>query len=168
MDGTVRVVGGLRTAAGALVLAALRAERPSDALAALRSSPGAARLLRQLFVVSLRRCFAVRNPREITWYVRDLLEWRDLPAGGELARRAEALIRSALGEPALAAAVPAGSRYEIMCHVVGDLARPPGASQGLVETLIEQAERRLDRYPEPAAPSSRTPVPLGSGRNQRR
>jgi hypothetical protein len=141
-------VGGLRTAAGTLVLDALRRERPSDALAALRGSPSASRLLTQLFVVSLRRCFAGRDPREIAGYVRDLLEWRELPSRGELARRTEALIRAALGEPSLAAAVPAGWQYEIMCLVVGDLARPPGAPQGLIEALIEQSERRVDRYSE--------------------
>jgi hypothetical protein len=115
-------------------------------------------LLTQLFVVSLRRCFAGRDPQEITRYVRDLLEWRELPARGGLARRTEALIRAVLGEPALAAAVPAGCRYEIMCHVVGDLARPPGAPVGLIEALIEQAERRVERFPElvvPAVPDRR-------------
>ena len=99
----------------------------------------------------LRRCFAGRDPREITGYVRDLLEWRELPTRGRLARWTEALIRAVLGEPALAAAVPAGCRYEIMCHVVADLVRPPGAPPGVLEALIEQAERRVDRYPEPAA-----------------
>lgn len=133
---------------------ALRGERPSDGLTALRGSPGGSRLLTELFVVSLRRCFAARDPREITPYVRDLLEWCDLPAHGGLARRTEALIRAVLGEPALAAAVPAGCRYEVMCHVVGDLARPPGAPEGLIEALIEQAERRIERYPEPVAPAS--------------
>jgi hypothetical protein len=123
-------------------------------LAALRGSPGASRLLTQLFVVSLRRCFAGRDPREITQYVRDLLEWRELPAYGGLARRTEALIRAMLGEPALAATVPAACRYEIMCHVVGDLARPPGAPAGLIEALIEQAERWVERDPEPAVPAS--------------
>jgi hypothetical protein len=59
-----------------------------------------------------------------------------------------------LGEPALATAVPAGCRYQIICHVVGDLARPPGAPDGLIEALIEQAERRIERYPEPATPLS--------------
>jgi hypothetical protein len=144
-------VSGQRTAAGSRVVDALHRERPFDALLALSGSPGAARLVTQLFVVSLRRCFAGRDPREITCYVRDLLEWRELGAHGRLARRTEALIRAVLGEPGLAAAVPAGSRYEIMCHVVGDLARPPGAPPRLLETLIELAERRADRYPEPAA-----------------
>ena len=136
--------------AGSGVLDALHSERPSDALAALRGSPAVVRLVTQLFVVSLRRCFAGRDPRGITSYVRDLLEWRELPARGRLARCTEALIRAVLGEPALAA-VPAGSRYEIMCHVVADLVRPPGAPPGVLEALIEQAERRVDRYPEPAA-----------------
>jgi hypothetical protein len=144
-------VGGRRTAAGSGVLDALHDERPADALAALRGSPGAVRLVTQLFVVSLRRCFAGRDPRAITGYVRDLLEWRELPARGRLARWTEALIRAVLGEPALAAAVPAGCRYEIMCHVVADLVRPPGAPPGVLEALIEQAEQRVDRYPEPAA-----------------
>jgi hypothetical protein len=132
------------------VLDALRSERPTDALAALRGSPGVSRLVAQLFVVSLRRCFGGHDVRKITRYVRDLLEWCELPAGGQLARRTEALIRAVLGEPALGAAVPADRRYEIVCVVVGDLARPPGAPPGLVETLIELAERRVDRYPEPA------------------
>jgi hypothetical protein len=144
-------VGGQRTAAGTLVLGALHGERPSDALAAFRGSPGAARLVTQLFVVTLRRCFAGRDPREITGYVRDLLEWRELPARGRLARSTEALIRAVLGEPALAATVPAGCRYDIVCHVVGDLVRPPGAPPDVLAALIDQAERRVDRYPEPAA-----------------
>jgi hypothetical protein len=135
----------------------LHGERPSAALAALSGSPGAARLLTQLFVVSLRRCFAGRDPREITGYVRDLLEWRQLPACGRLARRTEALIRAVLGEPALAAAVPAGCRYEIMCHVVGDLVRPPGAPPGVLQALIDQAERQVDRYPAARATAARQP-----------
>ena len=144
-------MSGQRTAAGTHVLHALHGDRPSDALLALRGSPSAVRLLTQLFVVSLRRCFAGRDAREITRYVRDLLEWRELSARGLLARRTEALIRAVLGEPDLAAAVPAGARYEIMCNVVGDLARPPGAPAGLLDVLIEQAERRVERYREPAA-----------------
>jgi hypothetical protein len=140
----------VRTAAGTLVLEALRSERPANALGALRGSPGASGLVAQLFVVSLRRCFAGHDLRQITRYVRDLLEWCELPARGQLARRTEALIRAVLGEPALLAAVPAACRYEIVCVVVGDLVRPPGAPPGLVETLIEQAERRIDRDPEPA------------------
>lgn len=142
-------MGEGRTAAGTLVLDALRSEHPTAALAALRGSPGASRLLAELFVVSLRRCFAGRDPREITRYVRDLLQWCELPARGELARRTEGLIRAVLGEPALAAAIPLACRCEIVGAVIGDLDRPPGAPPGLIETLIEQAESRVERYPEP-------------------
>jgi hypothetical protein len=138
-----------------VVLQALRDEDPVPALMALRDSPRAERLLTQLFVVALRRCFAGRDVREITRYVRDLLDWRAMPTRRELARQAEALIRAALGEPALAGAVPAARRHEIMCYVVGDLARPPGVPPELLESLVKQAEQRVDRYPPPAGMNGR-------------
>jgi hypothetical protein len=103
------------------------------------------RLLTQLFAVALRRCFAGHDAREITAYVRDLLAWLDLPAEGAAARQTEALIRSALGEPALAGGIGAARRHEITCWVVGDLARPPGASPAVLGALLEQAEQRADR-----------------------
>jgi hypothetical protein len=137
---------GHKTYAGGLVLEALRDERPARALTRLGDSPRVVRLLGQLFAVALRRCFAGCDVREITTYVRDLLEWLELPARGELARQAEALIRAALGEPALANEVADARRHEIICWVIGDLARPPGASATVLAALLDQAEQRVDRF----------------------
>lgn len=137
------------TYAGTLVLTALRQQRPAYALHRLGDSLRAVALLRHLFTVALRRGFAGRDRREITGYVRDLLTWHRLPARGELARQGEALIRSALGEPELADGIPPARRHELVCYVVGDLVRPPGADPAVVESLVEQAELRAERY-EPA------------------
>jgi hypothetical protein len=127
------------------VLTALQDERPAYALVRLGDSPRVVALLAQLFAVALRRCFAGHDAREITGYVRDLLEWLDLPPGGGPARQTEALIRSVLGEPALATGITAARRHEITCWVVGDLARPPGANPAVLDALLEQAERRVSR-----------------------
>jgi hypothetical protein len=136
---------GQRSAPGRLVLTALQDERPAYALVRLGDSPRVVALLTQLFAVALRRCFAGHDAREITAYVRDLLEWLDLPPGGGPARQTEALIRSVLGEPALATGIAAARRHEITCWVVGDLARPPGANPAVLDALLEQAERRVSR-----------------------
>jgi hypothetical protein len=142
------------TSPAALVMQALGAERPVAALAGLHHSPRVVRLLRELFVVALRRCFGGHEVREITTYVRDLLLWLDLPAGGELARQTEGLIRATLGEPALAAGVRPACRFAIMCAVVGDLSRPPGVGPEALAELIAQAEQRVDRL-DPIAPRRR-------------
>src|SRR5262245_48896358 len=112
-------VTGQNSMPASLVLDALGAEQPAVALARLGDSPRVVRLLRQLFVVSLRRSFAGHDVREITGYVHDLLIWLDLPTGGELARQAEALIRTALGEQGLAGGIGADRGFAIMCAVVG-------------------------------------------------
>jgi hypothetical protein len=140
---------GTSTQAGRLVLAALGDERPAAALARLHEAPSATRLMRQLFVVAVRRVFAGGDPRELTAYVRDLLDWHGLPPRGALARDVEALARAALGEPRLAAGVTHGRRREIVCHVLGDLVRPPGAAPGELAALVRLAERRADRYDGP-------------------
>jgi hypothetical protein len=127
---------------GALVLRALADERPAVALASLNPAPRTVQLLSQLFVVALRRCFTGHDTREVTAYVRDLLHWLDLPDGGREAREVEALIRAALGEPALAGNIPAGRRHEIVCAVVGDLARPPGMDAEALADLVRLAESR--------------------------
>jgi hypothetical protein len=111
-------------------------------LAALHPSPRTVRLLSELFVVALRRCFAGHDTREITAYVRDLLHWLDRPDGGRQAREVEALIRAALGEPALAVGIPPVLRHEIVCAVVGDLARPPGMDTEALGELVSLAEAR--------------------------
>jgi hypothetical protein len=136
---------GQTSFAGRLVLEALQDEHPVRALARLGDSPRVVRLLDQLFAVALRRCFAAGDVREVTTYVRDLLEWLELPARGELARQTEALIRAVLGEPALITEVAEAQRYEIICWVVGDLARPPGASEVVLNALLDQAGERVDR-----------------------
>jgi hypothetical protein len=131
---------------GALILGALEEEHPAAALARLHRSPRVVRLLGQLFVVALRRSFAAHEARETTGYVYGLLVWLGLPAGGLLARQTEAVIRAALGEPALAAGVGVIRRHEIICTVVGDLARPPGPGRVELAALVTQAEQRVDRY----------------------
>jgi hypothetical protein len=131
---------------GRLILGALEDDHPAAALARLHRSPRVVRLLGQLFVVALRRSFVPHDPREITGYVHGLLTWLDLPARGLLARQTEAVIRAALGEPALAAGVGPVRRHEIICSVVGDLTRPPGPGRADLESLVVQAGLRIDRY----------------------
>jgi hypothetical protein len=137
------------TAAGRLVLEALGNEHPARSLARLSDSPRALRLLRELFTVAVRRGFVGRDPRDVTRYVNDLLGYQSLPAGGEIAREAEALIREALGEPELAQGVPERRRFELICHVVGDLARPPGLAGDDLAALVDQAEKRVARLDRP-------------------
>jgi hypothetical protein len=134
---------------GSLILRALEDEHPAAALARLHQSPRVVRTLGQLFVVALRRCFAAYDAREITGYVSGLLVWLGRPAGGLLARQAEAVIRAALGEPAMAAGIGLVRRHEIICTVVGDLARPPGPSQVELVALVRQAEQRIERFGRP-------------------
>ncbi|WP_433297802.1 hypothetical protein ACQP2F_41905 [Actinoplanes sp. CA-030573] len=137
------------TAAGRLILEALGEEYPARSLSRLSDSPRAVRLLRELFTVAVRRSFVGRDPRDVTRYVRDLLEYRSLPSGGELAREAEALIRAAIGEPELAHGLADLRRFELICHVVGDLARPPGIPAADLLALIDQAEQRVARFDRP-------------------
>jgi hypothetical protein len=137
------------TAAGRLLLDALGEESPVRSLSHLSDSPRAVRLLRELFTVAVRRSFVGRDPRDITRYVRDLLEYHSLPATGEVARETEAIIRGAIGEPELAHGVPDLRRFELICYVVGDLARPPGMPQGELAALVDQAERRVARLDQP-------------------
>lgn len=122
-----------------------------ESRAVLGGLPVPIRLLREVFAVAVRRCFAGRDPREITGYVRDLLLRRGLPADGVEAREAEAVIRTALGEWELAAGIPDERRVDIIIVVVGDLARAEavGSDEALFEALVEQAERRVARF-EPA------------------
>lgn len=134
------------TAAGRLILEALESERPARSLSRLSDSPRAIRLLRELFIVAVRRTFVGGEPRAVTRYVNDLLAYQSLPIGGEVAREAEALIRSATGEPELAHGIPDARRFELVCHVVGDLARSPG---GDLVALIDQAEKRVARFDRP-------------------
>ncbi|WP_213013527.1 hypothetical protein [Paractinoplanes toevensis] len=124
-------------------------ERPARSLSRLNDSPRAVRLLRELFIVAVRRSFVGREPRDVTRYVRDLLEYQSLPAQGELAREAEAMIRAGISEPELANGVPELRRFELICHVVGDLARPPGVPDGELLALVDQAEQRVARFDRP-------------------
>ena len=137
------------TAAGRLLLEALGEESPARSLSRLSDSPRAVRLLRELFTVAVRRSFVGREPRDITRYVRDLLEYQSMAAGGEVARETEAIIRGAIGEPELAHGVPELRRFELICHVVGDLARPPGVPSAELAGLIDQSERRVARFDRP-------------------
>ncbi|WP_030442541.1 hypothetical protein [Actinoplanes subtropicus] len=137
------------TAAGRLILEALGEERPARSLSRLIDSPRAVRLLRELFTVAVRRSFVGRESRDVTRYVRDLLDYQSLPAAGELARETEAMIRGAIGEPELAHGVPELRRFELICHVVGDLARPPGVPPAELFALVDQAEQRVARFDRP-------------------
>lgn len=132
------------TAAGRLVLEALESEHPARSLSRLSDSPRAIRLLRELFIVTVRRTFVGRDPRAVTRYVGELLAYQSLPAGGEAARQAEALIRSAAGEPELAHGIADVRRFELICYVVGDLARSGGPA-----ALIDHAEKRVARFDRP-------------------
>src|SRR6185369_3136380 len=76
------------TAAGRLILEALEEERPARSLSRLSDSPRAVRLLRELFTVAVRRSFVGRESRDVTGYVRDLLDYQSLKSDGELAREA--------------------------------------------------------------------------------
>ncbi|MEV4349634.1 hypothetical protein AB0J83_34685 [Actinoplanes sp. NPDC049596] len=133
------------TAAGRHVLEALGEEHPARSLSRLSDSPSAVRLLRELFTVAVRRSFVGRDPRDVTGYVRDLLQYQSLPTDGVLAREAEAVIRSAVGEPDLAYRIPDLRRFELLCYVVGDLVRPPGIPEAQLLDLVDQAERRAER-----------------------
>src|SRR4051794_24513708 len=113
------------------------------------------RLLRELFIVAVRRSFVGRDTRDVTRYVNDLLAYQSLPTGGEVARQAEALIRGAMGEPELAQGVPDIRRFELICHVIGDLARPPGAAGNELVALVDQAERRVAPVGPPRNPTTR-------------
>jgi hypothetical protein len=137
------------TAAGRLVLEAFESGHPARSLSRLEDSPRAIRLLRELFLVAVRRSFVGRDPRDVTRYVNDLLAYQSLPTGGEVARQTEALIRAALGERDLAAGVPDRRRFELICHVVGDLARPPGVGEAELAALVDQAETRVARLDRP-------------------
>jgi hypothetical protein len=137
------------TAAGRLVLEALEGEHPARSLSRLSDSPRAIRLLRELFIVAVRRSFVGREPRDVTRYVRDLLEYQSLPADGEVARETEALVRAAMGEPELAQGVPDLRRFELICYVVGDLVRPPGVPRAELLALVDQAEKRVARFDRP-------------------
>jgi hypothetical protein len=137
------------TAAGRLVLEALESEHPARSLSRLSDSPRAIRLLRELFIVAVRRSFVGRDPRGVTRYVRDLLTYQALPAGGEVARQAEALIRAAMGEADLAHGVPDVRRFELICYVVGDLSRSRTADGVDLVALIDHAERRVARFDRP-------------------
>jgi hypothetical protein len=140
--GQIGTIDQTATAAGGLILEALGEEHPARSLSRLADSPRAVRLLRELFIVAVRRSFAGRDPRDVTRYIADLLEFRSLPTGGRVARETEALIRAALGEPDLSRSIADLRRFELSCYVIGDLARPPGVPPAELLALVEQAERR--------------------------
>jgi hypothetical protein len=137
----------ITTRAGQLVLTSLR----ESSRTAIGELPQPVRVLREVFAVAVRRCFVGREPRQITAYVRDLLDRRGLRTGGTDAREVEAVIRSALGELELVAGIPDECRVAIMILVVGDLARTEanGSDAALFEALVEQAERRVARFDPP-------------------
>ncbi len=140
----------ISTPAGQLVLTALRDENR----AVVGDRPVPVRLLREVFTVAVRRCFTGRDPREITGYVRSLLDRRGLPVDAAGAREVEAVMRTVLGEPALAAGIPDERRVDVMILVVGDLARSAAAEVArpdteLLEALVSQAEVRIARHEPP-------------------
>jgi hypothetical protein len=139
----------ISTRAGQLVLTSLR----DESRVPVGELPAPVRLLREVFTVAVRRCFADEEPRAITGYVRELLDQRGLPNGGAEAREIEAVIRTVLGEPELAAGIPDPRRVGIMILVVGDLSRTATAERpgnDLLEALVAQAEVRVARFDTPA------------------
>ena len=124
-----------------------------ESLAGVGVLPAPIRVLREVFTVAVRRCFAGRDPREITGYVRELLERRELPPGGVEAREIEAVMRTVLGERELAAGIPDPRRVSIMILVVADLSRAAADAESraaLIEALVAQAEVRVARFDPPA------------------
>jgi len=141
----------IATPTGRLVLTALRAEDRDE----VNARPASARLLREVFAVAVRRCFAGRDTRDITPYVRDLLDRRGIPSAGATARETEAVIRSVLGEPELVDGIPDERRLGMMILVVGDLAQGAaregaGSDAELLEALVNQAETRVARFDPPS------------------
>ncbi len=59
------------------------------------------------------------------------------------------MIRSAIGEPGMAHGIADLRRFELICFVVGDLARPPGVPHAELFALVDQAERRVARFDRP-------------------
>ena len=140
----------ISTPAGQRVLTSLRDENR----AVIGDVPGPVRLLREVFAVAVRRCFTGRDPREITGWVRALLARRGLPVDGVEAREVEAVMRTVLGEPELAAGIPDERRVSVMILVVGDLARSAaeeaaGSDADLMAALVAQAEVRIARFAPP-------------------
>ena len=140
----------ISTPAGQLVLTSLRNENR----AVIADRPVPVRLLREVFAVAVRRCFTGRDPRDITGYVRSLLRRRGLPVDGVEAREVEAVMRTVLGEPELAAGIPDERRVSVMILVVGDLARSEaaaaaGSDADLFQALVAQAEVRIARFEPP-------------------
>jgi hypothetical protein len=148
----------ISTRAGRLVLTSLT----DESRAPVGELPAPVRLLREVFTVAVRRCFADEEPREITGYVRALLDRRGLPSDGVEAREIEAVMRTVLGEPELAAGIPDPRRVGIMILVVGDLSRAAAAEQpvcvaggdagseiDLLAALVAQAEARVARFDPP-------------------
>ena len=132
------------------MLTSLRNANP----AVLGDLPVPVRLLREVFAVAVRRCFTGRDPRDVTGYVRALLDRHGLPVDGVEARETEAVLRTVLGESELAAGIPDERRVGVMILVVGDLARSaaeeaPASDADLLEALVTQAEVRVARFAPP-------------------
>ncbi len=141
----------ISTPAGRRVLTSLR----DGNRAVIGDVPSPVRLLREVFTVAVRRCFTGRDPREITGWVRSLLDRRGLPVDGVEAREVEAVMRTVLGEPELAAGIPDERRVGVMILVVGELARTaaeeaPASDADLLEALVTQAEVRVARFAPPS------------------
>lgn len=141
----------IATSAGQLVLTSLRDENRAP----VEVRPGPARLMREVFAVAVRRCFAGRDPRDVTPYVRSLLERRGLPPDGVTARETEAVIRASLGEPDLVDGIPDERRVGMMILVVNDLAMGAAADgsvsdDDLLQALVAQAETRVARFDPPS------------------
>ena len=117
--------------------------------------PAPIRLLREVFTVAVRRCFADEDPREITAYVRELLIPPRLTPHGVEAREIEGVMRTVLGERELATGIPDERRISIMILIVNDLSRAaaeeaaPEVGNVLLEALVAQAEVRVARFDPP-------------------
>jgi hypothetical protein len=136
--------GGPSTSGGK-ALRGLLDERYGTVLRHLGDPGGLSEVTRQTFGVAVRRRFAGPvDLRDVTIYVAGALARQRLRTGGRLAREAEALIRTSLGEVDLLADVPALHVAELRLAILLDLTGPMTAEQR--DALVVAAEARARRY----------------------
>jgi hypothetical protein len=142
--------GGPPAHAGAALRALLQGRSVSAVSHLARAPQGSADLLAQAFTVSVRRRFVAEpDLRAVAGYVAEALPRQNLPAGGRLAREAEALIRTMLGEEGLGDGITDAHVADIQLAIVADLARSQRLSPEDVEALAVEAESRVARFGPP-------------------
>jgi hypothetical protein len=107
-------------------------------------------VLSQAFTVAVRRRFAGNaDPRSITGYVAQALVRQNERAGGRLAREAEAVIRSVLGETRLREDIPDSRVTTIQLTLIRDLVDSQQMAADQIDALIAEAVARASRYGVP-------------------